>query len=381
MGQAADMTTTTHNLSDDQLAAFDAATAYCMNAPPGGEFKLAGLAGTGKTTLVRVIADYLAERGITAQVLAYTGKAVHVLHKKGLTDARTIHSFLYRPIVDARHRIVGWEMKPPDDIDIACADVLIVDEASMISRAIYDDLMGLEKSVLWVGDHGQLEPVGDDIYLMANPDVRLENIHRQAANSRILVLAHDFRNGAPAYHADEDDDLYMAPMNHDVMRSGQLLTSADQIIVGTNNTRNLLNARVRAYLGYAGAPQPGERVICLKNDAKRGLFNGMTLTIADIISCHNGAIAANLAADDGTVYRDVSMASGQFFFPKGLNEANPRSALPFDYAYAITCHKAQGSEWDRVVVVEDSHLPFNMPRWRYTAATRAAAHLTYLFNG
>ena len=136
---------------------------------PKHEVTVGGRAGTGKTTVIRHLVGLLPRFA----VCAYTGKAVNVLKSKGV-DARTIHSLIYKAYTD-EERKVYFSLAA----DLGC-DGIIVDEASMVSRSIYEDLRSFGKPLVFVGDHGQLEPVGDDFNLMRDPDYRLETIHRNA---------------------------------------------------------------------------------------------------------------------------------------------------------------------------------------------------------
>src|SRR5262249_11808404 len=154
---------------------------------------LGGYAGTGKSTLVRVLKDELS----SFAVCAYTGKAANVLRKKGL-PAKTIHSLIYRPRVREWEDENGklqietlWDRKPARDVE---CDGFIVDEASMVDEGIYNTLRSYKKPIIFVGDHGQLEPVnGNGFNLMGSPDITLRQVHRNAGE--IAEFANFIRQG------------------------------------------------------------------------------------------------------------------------------------------------------------------------------------------
>jgi hypothetical protein len=146
---------------------------------------LGGLAGTGKSTVVGVLSAALPHFA----VCAFTGKAASVLQARG-TRAATIHSLIYTPVPTQ----TGVEFRLKSRFEIGCQGFL-VDEASMISRGLYNDLVSFQLPIFFVGDHGQLPPVGDDVHLMAEPTYRLERIHRNAGE--IAHFAEHLRAGKP----------------------------------------------------------------------------------------------------------------------------------------------------------------------------------------
>lgn len=338
-------------------------------------FTLAGLAGTGKTTMIRAVIDALDFRW-TYAVVAPTGKAAHVLRSKGIEDARTFHSLLYYPVVDKKSAKVRF-----DDNDQELPDIVIVDEASMLTAKMVKDLLARRevKFVLFVGDHGQLEPVvkdGDsDPQLMRNPDFKLEHIHRQAAGSAIIQFAHRVRVGDPPRDMGPEARVYH--------RAQKFMRRADVILVGGNKTRVSMNRWARKVRGFRGnLPQVGETVICLRNNRDARVFNGMT---GKVLACEHtpGAYQGRISieTDDG-LREDLPFVPEQFGAAKTLSDPRlMRRNAPtlWAFGYALTVHKAQGSEWDNVVVIDELNdgWAFDAKRWRYTAATRAAKNLAW----
>ena len=329
------------------------------------EQTLGGYAGTGKTTLIKYLVQFFPSFGICA----YTGKAANVLRKKGMSTASTIHSLIYKPYFDNGH--VYFELTD----DPGC-DGFIVDEASMVSKDIYDDLRIFEKPMIFVGDHGQLEPVGSSFNLMQKPQIKLEQIHRNAGpiahfaqHVRTGYAAKSFRKGG--------DQVYFVSKRQMTTES---LLEADQVICAYNATRVELNNRIRKALKHKGTINEGERVMCLRNNKRMGLFNGMQGTVVRLYEKRNRKYMD--FEFDGTVINEVCYDPEQFGKEKSPNNfmgGGSSSTNPFDYAYAITCHKAQGDEWDKVLVLEQKCSKWSHKRWAYTAASRAKQQLEWVF--
>jgi ATP-dependent exoDNAse (exonuclease V) alpha subunit len=333
-------------------------------------FTFGGHAGTGKTTIVAHLL-----RRHRAKVATFTGKAAHVLNNKGV-PATTIHSLIYwcfqacttcgKGEEKCECQGARFEMRYSKVPELD-ADIVIIDEASMVAEPLLEDLESYRVPVLYVGDHGQLEPVGEDPGLMKAPDIKLETIHRQAAGSPIIRFAHHVRQGGdPAEFASEDDMIVYRGMPSD-------LRPYDVILCGYNRMRVAVNAKVRRQLGYTGArPVKGERVICLRNNREHGLFNGM---LAIVERCDGQTL--DVVDAMGTKYKRLPIESRQFGAEQTLRDADKDATL-WDFGYAITVHKSQGSEFDRVLVLEQiAERLWDAKRWRYTAATRASQHLTY----
>jgi exodeoxyribonuclease V len=334
------------------------------------QFTLGGLAGTGKTTLLQHLPLILPNARIAFG--AYTGKAVSVLASKGIPDPGTLHSLLY----NAEKKKNGSFFFRPKPLD---CDLLVVDEASMVSKDLYAEISGRRCKTLYVGDHGQLPPVGDNPNLMARLDFRLETILRQALDSPIIRFAHSLRNGeSPVYQ--QEDRLLVGP------RSSLSWSPDHQILCAYNKTRVSVNQAIRRQLGYTSLlPVPGDKIICLKNSREWGLFNGLLCTVLTA-ETHGQFVHLVVKDEMNATYGPLPCPISQFNNASKLDDDafpyNPDYPLSsiclFDYAYAITTHKAQGSEWPNVIVIEERSTLWPMPTWRYTAATRARDTLQYL---
>lgn len=329
---------------------------------------------THNTTLLKHILATLREEGHLVAVVAFTGKAVSVLRKKGIPDAQTMHSLMYAPRsfsvwndeTEKYETETHWERR--DSIGV---DTVIVDEASMVSTSLLEDLRAFNVRILFVGDHGQLEPVGDNPGVMLQPNFILKQIHRQAAGNPIIDFAHNVREGGHPFASFDPSkkDARVEVRAKSTLRVDDLV-NADQVICGFNKTRRMFNRRIRARMGRTGTLVPGERIICLRNKRDQGLFNGMMLTVDEITEETADVIKFVATSDDGHVFDDLSALKKDF---DGVSDS-----FEFDYGYVITAHKSQGSEAGHVVVIEEIWTQkWDPRRWRYTAATRAAEKLTY----
>lgn len=319
-----------------------------------------GHAGCGKTTCLGVISQVLPNFAICA----YTGKAANVLRKKGITTS-TIHSLIYKPMMNERGGIEFFLKEPPE----MCCDGFLVDEASMVSKEIYEDLLTFGLPIVFVGDHGQLEPVGFAINVMAEPMYRLETVHRNAGE--IAHFAEHIRKGnkARTFHPDHKVEFVEPSAVTDTM-----LMDAGQMICAYNKTRVGKNARVRELQGYTNLIEKGEKVMCLRNNKGRGLFNGMQGIISKIHPKHPKFDFRS----DGVTYLDILYDPRQFGQEKNQFEFGKDSPEPFDYAYCITAHKSQGDEWSKVTVFEQECSKWDHKRWAYTCASRAKESLVWI---
>jgi exodeoxyribonuclease-5 len=378
----------TVDLSPDQSAARDAVHAWYGSGRP--LMTLGGYAGTGKTTTLGAIAASLDHRKIA--YCCFTGKASLVLESKlraaGVRPdyCGTVHSLIYEC---DRTKGGSFRFRKVKHLDY---DLIVIDEASMIGDELYKDLASYGVPILAVGDHGQLPPVSGKLNLMANPDIKLEHIHRQAEGSPIIRLSMMAREGTRIPAGDHGPGVRKTHSREVLSRIKD--PKAGIVLCGTNATRVSLNAKLRRRVG---PPVAGERVVCLKNDAEAGVYNG---SIGEVVSldevCPNAGIMEsgvylcrkgcekhyNMEFDfDGVSWRGP-VVMDQFGSPKTIDDyarTRPGSTLggQFDFAYAITTHKAQGSEFENVIVVEETDWmsPDDRRRWLYTAITRSKSKL------
>ena len=364
---------TTPTLTPEQSSVLDALLAYAL-APSSPPFTtLGGYAGTGKTTLIKALVSRLEDEGISTCVCTPTGKAASVLRRKGVSAA-TIHTPVYEFVLSDNGDPV-FSLLPS-----APAPLVIIDEASMVNAEVFNDLMSLPRvRYIFVGDHGQLEPVGDNPNLMLDPVHRLETIHRQARDNPVIAFAHHLREGGtPTSFSTQDPRLTIARSTDDP--DTYMKDLSDVYIVGTNQARVSLNRTVRdtvLSLNSPNRPIINDRIICLRNNREAGIFNGM---MGEITAIRHGAFRHTISfLPDGesNPIHDLPVEPAQFHAQKTLPNSSYSINL-FDYAYAITAHKSQGSEWNRVTVFDSPSRLWDSRRWRYTAVTRAAEHLTFI---
>jgi exodeoxyribonuclease-5 len=360
------------DLSDEQQAAVAQLLRFSKQ-----EQSLGGYAGTGKTTLV----GELVRRLPGFRVCAFTGKAANVLRKKGV-EASTIHSLIYLPVEEewiddegVPHRDVRWVKREPEDFD---GEGFIVDEASMVDRDLYADLLRYDLPIIFVGDHGQLPPVRGVFNPMANPDITLETIHRHAGE--IPRFAEFVRQGHPPadwrkQKACSGTAVRFLPPATPLAEVCRSAGEPDQVICAFNKKRTELNIAWRKLHGFPeGELVLGERIICLQNAREHDILNGQqgTLVAVDVV---RERLVFRVDGEDREV---VVPFMTEAFHALQTPERDPDGRIPFDFAYAVTCHKSQGSEWDHVLVFEQYCRGWEHARWAYTAATRARRRLTWV---
>lgn len=385
-------------------------------------FRLFGYAGTGKTTL----AKHLAESAGTVLFAAYTGKAAHVLRTRGCFGASTIHSLIYMPSEPGTQRIeelnerldhttnelaaeyraegvvdIEAELsKHPEvrqlrseiekernakkrptfhlklDSELADADLLVIDECSMVDEEMAHNLLSFGVKILVLGDPAQLPPVrGCGYFTDAKPDIILTEIHRQARDNPIIDLATQVREGRQLQVGKYGDSQVL--LARDCNKDFYL--GHDQMLVGRNKTRRACNAEYRRLLGRDGQPTPlpGDRLVCLRNNHDIGLLNGSIWEVESAQMPFQNRIVLGIKPLDGIGQAQEVVAHEQYFHGAEPPYFEVREAQCFDYGYVLTCHKAQGSQWDRVLILDESScFKEHSDRWLYTAITRAAEKVT-----
>lgn len=334
-------------------------------------FRFFGYAGTGKTFCAMHIAS---EVGGNVLFAAFTGKAALVMRSKGCSDARTIHSLIYRAEQDLFTGKVTFKLNK--DSDLTKAELLIVDECSMVGDDLAKDLLSFGVKILVLGDPFQLPPVkGAGYFIDAAPDVMLTDIRRQAADNPIIRMSIDIREGRKLQQGTYDNS---AIIHRDAL-TADIVLGADQVIVGRNDTRRTYNQRIRELQGIESAyPIVGDRLICLQNDKDKGLLNGSQWEVSkteNLTNCVNSTVESldglTSVPVDIRVLKDFYTARDEAI--KAIPWKLRKDFDEFTYGYAITCHKSQGSQWDAVTVFDESRVfREHADKWLYTAITRAA---------
>lgn len=391
-------------------------------------FRLFGFAGSGKSTVARYLVDRLGLH--QTNYAAYTGKAAYVMQQKGCEGASTVHSLIYTPVEKARARLAklreelaelgetedqakrtallraidreqakidspNWILKEESELEFT--QLLVLDEVSMVGERMARDLMSFGCKILCLGDPAQLPPVDGAGWLINAPaDHLLTEIHRSALDSPVTRMATAIRNSVPGQR-----DYGVSGRDGDCGRRFSLtrdeLLSFDQVLVGKNATRWQAIRGLRALRGLTGQrPIAGDRIIVLANNAGAGVFNGQQFDVLD--SADEGTTLYRLTVldDEGGTRELIVWATG-FADLDGEKEAkrNGRGAvIAATFAQAITVHKAQGSQYRRVLTVDESQVFYgaayrdavatmgrgaaeieghvNGRRWLYTGVTRAS---------
>lgn len=400
---------------------------YTGDNPQRPVFRLFGFAGTGKTTLARHIVDQLGVHRVN--FAAFTGKAAYVLRTKGCEGASTVHSLIYQPVEKTRAKVDAMRRKlrdadllpderqqlreairreerkldSPDwilreDSELDGASLLVLDEVSMVGERMAHDLLSYNVPILCLGDPAQLPPVeGGGWFINHAPDHLLTEIHRSALDSPVTRLATAVRSSEPGQR-----DYGISGLDGDSGRLNRMavdeLLSFDQVLVGRNATRWQAIHLLRALRGLTGAPQAGDRIIALANSSEAEVFNGQQFDVlaADASPSRDDQLVLHVADDEGQE-RSLRCWAAGFKDLEGEKQAkrDGRGAVvAATFAQAVTTHKAQGSQWDRVLVVDEASVFYqaaarahektfgaegarieghiNGQRWLYTAITRAA---------
>lgn len=366
----------------------------------------------------------------------FTGKAALVLKRKG-TPARTIHSLIYsvieateaeieeyaKKVVEAENKARGIvdttdrcfaeaaivtmrenlsKMKKPrfalnPQSDAADCKLIVLDEVSMVGELMAADLLSFGKPILVLGDPGQLPPIqGEGAFTQQEPDIMLTEIHRQAEESAIIRLATMARQGQPIGFGAYDE--FVAKIPKSAISPAEMLRGG-QLICGMNATRLQLNNDMRRAAGFNGGALPSgpdEKIICLKNQNDLGLINGMFLSLGDVVDDGEKYFSAVVTDDEGRIIGGEDrhgkpsrqrIYKGHFLdhlhFDKGRHDQDwkvKKMLTEATFGWAITCHKAQGSQWENVLVWDDGlgRTPEDRNRWLYTAITRAEKGLVLL---
>ena len=377
-----------------------------------------GPAGSGKSTLIGKIRNDLKNYNIA--FCSYTGKAAAILrsklklfngHIRSSDYCGTIHSLIYEPILDPQTKeVIGWQK-----VKDLSFNLIIIDESSMVGEDIFGDLASFGIPILAVGDNYQLPPIEGEMNLMRHPDIRLEKIHRHAENSPIIKISMLAREEGFIPHGNYGDCVRKVnPSSGSITKF--IENSSDfsdtAIICGFNKTRINLNQKVRAWFNYKDKyPQVGERIICLKNnkDARHcPIYNGVIGTVKDIIDNYN-FLKVEVAIDGEAEYYkgkicpttfnnekpdfvhsfieeiiedrhdyDVDRFATTRSTRRRVSETRKKYLDHFDFGYCLTVHKSQGSEWQRVMLIEQPCKFWSgdlWNKWLYTAVTRAKSEL------
>src|SRR5258707_247125 len=286
-----------------QDAALKAVAAWLKAKPGQGgtpqTFRLFGYAGTGKTTLARHLAEAVDGKVLFA---AFTGKAALVMRSKGCERASTIHSLIYKTR-ESGEEVPSFDLW--DDAPASKAALIVIDECSMVDAELGRDLMSFGVPLLVLGDPAQLPPIqGGGFFTEKEPDAMLTEVHRQAADNPIIRLSMDIRAGLDLEPGRYGETQVVLKADLDPER----VLKADQVLVGRNNTRRAYNMRMRERRGFTDTmPEAGDKLVCLRNNRKKGLFNGGLWSVKERGGKKSGIMTMRLMPDDDTAMRGVKV--------------------------------------------------------------------------
>ncbi len=396
-------------LTDDQVEADKLIKDWFLNSSKQ-IFVLSGYAGTGKTSLLKhtVMNTLGLEPDVSAAFVTPTGKAATVLIRSGIR-ASTLHKLIYQSIAETveielngkKISVEKLSFRRRESIDKSIK-LIVLDEASMVSDEILLDIAEYGVKILVCGDNAQLPPVeGGNAFLTA-PDYTLKTIVRQNADNPIIMLSQMAREGKYIPYGKYGDSVAVLPAyKFNGAKRRRALINADQLICGTNKTRSLINDEVRKIRGFQGFPADGEKLICtqnnwetfIDNELRFNLVNGIIGTVTGPfydIDKRIGFIQFKADFLDKSCPEALPLDIGIFtdgyyrykrgdYFEKFDESGEPAGAFTlnrFDFGYCISCHKAQGSEFDNVIVFDESYcFKEDRNRWLYTAITRAKKNL------
>ena len=398
---------------------------------PDQVYYLAGWAGTGKTSLARVLAQRLADFDEVI-FAAYTGKAAFRLRECGCPSASTIHSYIYHSRESSREALVAYKKEldgliaslQAEKVDptyisahpkvqqlegliyqeeqnsrrpifklnplspVKDAPLTVLDEVSMVDEKIKTDWCSFKTKVLVLGDPFQLPPVGGEgAFTKRKPNYMLTKIHRQAEGNPIIQLASQIRQmqmpKCGIYgnaRIVRKSDLSKSELRDIVLRS-------DQVIVGKNDTRHEYNNRMRMLKGFKERyPMAGETLVCLRNNHELGLLNGALYEVVKRLEVFDDLdrVSLRVRPQGGGPEIDVDVHTHHFLGKEDLLKKmwfTKSEAEEFDYGYALTCHKAQGSQFKNPVIFDQSYIARQYRwNWLYTAFTRAIDGLTLVLG-
>ena len=471
------------NLSPDQETALTKVEAFLDS--PVQVFMLKGYAGSGKTTILKGLVDYLTSIEKDFALMAPTGRAAKVIRERTGQEAYTIHKsiYSYENMVEIEEGdSFYYYYKIRNNVDVT-GKIFIVDEASMVSDAknegeffrfgsghLLTDLItytrvfheNVKSKIIFVGDPCQLPPVGDNsskalesAYLsekfnLSSEETEMKEVKRQGGDSGILRTAAKIRKSISAHFFNDfnlrsNGNDILNPSYETFLDTWQEAACPKIIIAFKNKTCLDLNFQIRQRIfGNADLPvQKSDLVIMGANNYRKGIFNGEFAVINEVSEFSTIRTIALRGKDPVTLsWRDVELVfpdaesnnkivKGKMLenFLYGDNYMKPEetqalyvdfttrhkglkpkteefkdaimqdeyfNCLLMKYGYAVTCHKAQGGEWDNVFTIWDhdnterfdcfidkqkraGKTSENFYRWAYTAITRASKRL-YALN-
>lgn len=373
-------------------------------------FEIAGGAGTGKTFLIYAIIERLGLMPENYIAVAYTGAAALVLRNKGFADACTIHSAVYYldtepdyDNIDTQFHIPRQKKKfkkkaaLPEEVKL-----IIVDEGYMVPMKIYNDLVSFGIKIIVSGDPNQLPPIGGPPAFLIDPNHihYLTQLMRQAENDPIVYLANRVLAGLPIHNGLYGNNVLVINDNE---LCPELFNYADVVLTGYNITREYINNYIRQLAGFDRhgiLPVSGERMICRQNNWEIEnaeyipLVNGLTgniINTVDVIYNNHKTSNTVFTMDFMPDRSSAPFLNLQVNYDYFIADTHRRAEIKeldknckelkgeyFEYAYALTVHLSQGSEYNKGILIEEVLRPQEQKQLIYTGITRFKQSLVYI---
>jgi len=389
-----------NQLNDDQEKIRQAAVKWFFNESEQ-LFQIAGAAGTGKTFLIYEILRSLNLNPDQYLAMAYTGQASIVMRTRGFLSAKSIHSSLYELVEVADYDNISEAFNLPKKKKVFrlrpfiedSIKLIFIDEAYMVPKRMIKDILSFGIKTIVCGDPNQLPPVGDDPGFLIDGKVhRLNQLMRQAESSPIVYIANRANKDLPI-HCGRYGDQVLVITDDDIVP--EMFTDFAQCVCcGTNRTREIMNSNIRSLMGYSGQlPTFGERVICRQNNwdincLGISLCNGLCGTVlspADISRYDGNIFTIDFKPDlVNDYFRHLSCNMEYFLAPyprkqemKSMDKNYTKGEF-FEYAYCLTTHLCQGSEYQTGIYIEEFTRPQMQRALNYTGITRFKQGLIYI---
>ena len=364
-------------------------------------YQFSGKAGTGKTQVLKEIIKQSKIPPERIAPMAYMGQAASVLRSRGLSNARTIHSWKYKlveqevvdengqPVIDTIFNKPKIKLKfvPNDLSDI---DLIIIDEGYTVPKRMKKDIEKEGIPIIVCGDANQLPPVADESAYLVDGDIDfLNQIYRQDVNTAIPYIADRVLQGLPISCGLYGNVLVIEERD----LTDDMIARSNVLLCGTNKTRDKYNKYIRENILRIDSDLPvfGERVICRKNNWMMeldgiSLTNGLTglVTAPPSIDTYNGGLFfmdfkpfllnssfKNIACDYQYYKADHQTRQLIKNSPYSIGEK-------FELAYASTTHLSQGSQYSCGIYFEEYLSKDIQKNLNYTAITRFKNFLIYV---
>jgi exodeoxyribonuclease-5 len=374
---------------------------YSLNYDKVPLMCILGYSGTGKSSIIKILIEILDLKNYEVIYVAYTGKAVNVMRRKG-NLAYTVHKTFYNIYRGSSGK---FTFKLKNNLP-GLLKLIVIDEVSMLNDKFMEDILSFGIPCIALGDPGQLPPIfGENTYIKNKKYIAytLTEIMRQEKDSAILTLATMARNG---------DNIKIGNYkncNVCYMKDIKNLLEYDIIISYTNATRRLFNKSIRNLLKIDNIyPIKNEKLICLRNNYYHEIeyqdipifpINGLNCVTLDnsYTDKHNEKYLNIKYKPDFIYENDIyfnTLCERAFFDSYIYDEEKPiviiekdedseNNIVYLDYGYSVTGFKAQGTEWNNVLVIDDCNNYFTNDlynKWLYTCITRAKNKVDIVLN-